>query len=245
MQRFTHHQEGWGYFLDVKRCRKAIRPAYYEGRRIVLSTVTDAYNPLEKKFGVTRDILRAFAGSGARISILTKSDLVLRDLDLLKKLPGVEVGLSMNTLNEDLCRETEPGAPGVTKRIHALGVLKEEGIPCHVFISPIFPGITNFREIIEACLPHTNTFHFENLNLRGEFRPRVLQFIARFDANLLPLYEDIYSRLDLGFWDAMEKDIIDFCTRRGIEYISYFYHERNKKRSTPLPSSRLPPQSHP
>ncbi|GAB6390660.1 MAG: radical SAM protein [Treponematales bacterium] len=230
MKRFTNHPEPWGDFLDVKRCAKKINAERYEGSGIVLSTVTDAYNPFEKKYRVTRNILERFAGSKARVSILTKSDLVLRDIDILKEIPGAEVGISMSSVDDSMREKTEPYAASVENRVNALRVLKEEGIARHVFVSPIFPGITDFKAIIETCAAYTNMFHFENLNLRGAFRPRVLRFVAKYDSRLLPLYDGIYARRDNSYWEAMEQEIAAFCNKRKVRYISYFYHEKIRKR---------------
>jgi len=229
MKRFTHHHEDWGNFLDVKRCTRKLNAKKYAGSRVVLSTVTDAYNPFEKKYGITREILKAFIDSDAQLSILTKSDLVLRDLDILRRLRHAEVGISLNAVDDEWRKQTESGASALAKRVDVLRVLKEEGIPCHVFVSPIFPGITDFKAIIETCAPYTNEFHFENLNLRGAFRARVLDFISRYNSALLPLYEGIYKYKDKSFWENQEKEILDFCKKRKLKCISYFYHEKIKK----------------
>ncbi|MDR1788536.1 MAG: radical SAM protein [Treponema sp.] len=229
MKRFTGHSEPWGEFVDVKHCAKKINAAVYAGRSVVFSTTTDAYNPLEKQYGVTREALSAFAGSKVRVSVLTKSDLVLRDIDILKKCADAEVGFSMATVDDAFRKKIEPGAPSIAKRVNALRVLREEGIKCHVFVSPIFPEITDYKAIIDMCAPYTSEFHFENLNLRGSFRPRVLDLVARVDRRLLPFYDDIY-RLRIGvYWDALEKEIIACCAERGLKCVSYFYHERIRK----------------
>ncbi len=79
MKRFTGHKEEWGTFLDVN-------PKKYAGQRVVIGSVTDGYNPQEEQFGNTRKLLEQLIGSDADILICTKSDLVVRDIDLLKKL---------------------------------------------------------------------------------------------------------------------------------------------------------------
>jgi len=229
MRRFTGRREKWGAFLDVKRCEKAINAKKYAGRSVVFSTTTDAYNPAEKKYGVTREALAAFAGSEVRVSILTKSDLVLRDADLLKKCPGAKVGFSMASVDDAFRRDFEPGAATVARRVDALRVLREEGIARHVFVSPLFPGLTDYKAIIDACAAYTDEFHFENLNLRGAFRPRVLALIARRAPRLVPLYDAIYREHSADYWEPLELEIKDYCARRGLKCVSYFYHERIRK----------------
>ena len=100
MKRFTGHPEAWGTFLDVKHWKPIDNPHKYDGQRIVIGSVTDGYNPYEEIFGRTRKLLEELSGTDAEIMICTKSDLVLRDLDLLKHFPRVTVSWSVNTLDE-------------------------------------------------------------------------------------------------------------------------------------------------
>ena len=100
MKRFTGHTEEWGTFLDVKHWPEIKNPRKYAGQRVVIGSVTDGYNPQEEVFQNTRKLLEQLRGSGADILICTKSDLVVRDLDLLKELGQVTVSWSINTLDE-------------------------------------------------------------------------------------------------------------------------------------------------
>ena len=86
MKRFTGHTEEWGTFMDVKDWPKIKNPKKYAGQKVIIGTVTDGYNPLEKTYKNTRRLLEELKDSGADILICTKSDLVLRDLDLLKEI---------------------------------------------------------------------------------------------------------------------------------------------------------------
>ena len=81
MKRFTNHPEPWGEFVDVKTWPAIKHPERYAGKEMFLSSVTDPYQPIEKKYGRTRAVLEQLAGSGCTVSISTKSDLILRDLD--------------------------------------------------------------------------------------------------------------------------------------------------------------------
>lgn len=94
MKRFSGHtREEWGDFLDVKICNKPINGAsFLESDTILFGSVTDAYNPLEKKYEISRKLLEQMTGCNARIEILTKSDLVLRDIDILKKFQMLMLG---------------------------------------------------------------------------------------------------------------------------------------------------------
>src|SRR5699024_2195827 len=83
MKRFTSHNENWGGFLDVKKCDSKINSRILSGKRVFLSSVTDCYNPFERRYGVTRKILEQLIGVDCVINISTKSSLILRDVDLL------------------------------------------------------------------------------------------------------------------------------------------------------------------
>ena len=86
MKRFTGHTEEWGTFMDVKEWPEIKNPGKYTGQKVIIGTVTDGYNQLEAEYGRTRKILEELKDSGADILICTKSDLVLRDMDLLLEI---------------------------------------------------------------------------------------------------------------------------------------------------------------
>ena len=100
MKRFTGHTEPWGMFLDVKHWPEIKNPQKYKGQRVVIGSVTDGYLPQEEQLGNTRKLLEQLKDSGAEILICTKSDLVVRDIDLLKEMGKVTVSWSINTLDE-------------------------------------------------------------------------------------------------------------------------------------------------
>ena len=99
MKRFTNHPELWGDFLDVKYWPEIKNPQKYAGKELFIGSVTDPYNPQEEIYGRTRALLTQLQGSGAKISIATKSDLILRDLDLIKSFPDARVSWSIDTLD--------------------------------------------------------------------------------------------------------------------------------------------------
>ena len=122
---------------------------------MVIGSVTDGYNPQEEQFGNTRKLLEQLIGSDADILICTKSDLVVRDIDLLKKLGRVTVSWSINTLDENFKNDMD-SASSIERRIAAMKQVYEAGIRTVCFVSPIFPGITrsDFVQIrISASLP--------------------------------------------------------------------------------------------
>ena len=146
MKRFTGHKEEWGTFLDVKHWPEIKNPKKYAGQRVVIGSVTDGYNPQEEQFGNTRKLLEQLIGSDADILICTKSDLVVRDIDLLKNLGRVTVSWSINTLDENFKNDMD-SASSIERRIAAMKQVYEAGIRTVCFVSPVFPGITDFEAL--------------------------------------------------------------------------------------------------
>lgn len=186
MKRFSNHTEPWGEFLDVKFWPEIKRPERYAGKELFLGSVTDPYNPQEETYCCTRELLTQLQGSGIKLSIQTKSDLVLRDLDLIKTFPDARVGFSINTLDEGF-KDDMDTAVSIERRITAMKTLHDAGIRTTCFISPIFPGITDVEEIIDRVKDQCNLIWLENLNLRGSYRAVIMDYIREKYPDLLPL----------------------------------------------------------
>ncbi|MCK4371030.1 MAG: hypothetical protein KAW03_08170, partial [Candidatus Lokiarchaeota archaeon] len=112
MIRFTGHKgDKWGQFLDIKTFDfDKIKPQKYNGKRLLFSSVTDPYIPLELKYQNTKRILEKLISTTAHVSILTKSKFVVRDIDIFKKFDDLEVGISISTLDENFAKIVEKGA---------------------------------------------------------------------------------------------------------------------------------------
>ncbi|WP_221411764.1 radical SAM protein [Dysgonomonas capnocytophagoides] len=229
MKRFTNHKEDWGSFLDIKV--SDIKSDYNkkEGTSILIGSVTDAYNAFEKKYGITREILKNLLNAKCHVEVLTKSDLVLRDIDLFKQIADFRVGISLNTLDDSFRKKIEPGAPNIQRRINALKELHMSGIKTCLFMSPIFPEITNFKQIIDETKDFVDFFCFENLNLRGAYASRVLNLINQDYQHLNDIYKEIYKNKNMVYWENMSNEIDDYCLSRKLNYKLYFYHEKIRK----------------
>ena len=224
MKRFTGHGgETWGDFLDVKNYNwDKKRPEKFDGKTILLSSVTDPYTPLEIKYENTRRILERLIGTTASIQILTKSSLVERDIDLFKQFENVQVGISLNSLNEEFARIIEPRASKPQDRLKALQNISDAGVSTYVFVSPIFPKISDWEAIIEAGLPITDDFRFENLNFRGHNVSRIMKLVSENYPELLGYYKEI--RKDPSLWNEMEEDIEDLCKAKHLRCRVEFHH---------------------
>lgn len=96
-------------------------------------------------------------------------------------------------------------------------------------MSPIFPGITDFREIVNISKSYVDVFWFENLNLRGSFKAIILAYIKEKHPDLMPIYDEIYNKKNRGYWEDLSMQINEFCTLQKLNFVNYFYHEEIRK----------------
>ena len=245
MKRFTGHGETWGSFLDVKYWDAPKDPRRYAGCTVIVGSVTDPYLPQEEEYRRTRAFLEEMKGSGINLIIVTKSDLVLRDLDLIASYPSPLICWSVNTLDEDFRKDMD-GAVAIERRIAAMKKCHEQGLRTTCFVSPIFPGITDVLAIIDRIKGFCNYIWLENLNLRGNFKAGIMEYIKEKHPGLLPLYRDIYDRRDRTYWHMLDENVREYAQREGMLYvidkepfmrsadgspviINYFYHSEIKQ----------------
>ncbi len=184
IRRFQNIKEKWGDFVYPKiNCPELLKKELKKNKpgHIWMSSVCDCYAPIEGKFKLTRKILEIIADSPYKnkftIEILTKSALVKRDFDLIKKL-NCELGLSINTLDEKTSKIIEPFASSPEQRIKTLKEAKEFGIKVFGFISPVLPGITNLDEIFKN-LSFCDYVWVELLNTRKSVLNRLMPIIKK------------------------------------------------------------------
>ena len=223
MKRFTGHTEEWGNFIDIKRCDKTISVKKLYQKSVFISSVTDCYNPFEAKYQVTRNVLKQLKKADCLITISTKSDLILRDIDILKELKNVIVAISINTLDNGFQSDMD-NASSITQRIAALKELRKQGIYTVLFMSPIFPYITDYKKIIKATEEFVCEYWFENLNLRGNYKQDILQYISEKYSQYLSGYREIYNNKSMEYWKQLSADIDSYCSKKNIKYTNYFYH---------------------
>ena len=241
MKRFTGHTEPWGTFLDVKHWPEIKNPQKYRGQRVVIGSVTDGYLPQEEQFRNTRKLLEQLKDSGAEILICTKSDLVIRDIDLLREMGKVTVSWSINTLDEDFRGDMDK-AVSIERRIAAMKRVYDAGIRTVCFISPVFPGITDFEAIFQRVKDQCDLVWLENLNLRGGFKQEILDYVAEKYPHLTSLYHAIYHQGDRSYFRALERQAEQLAIENRCPFVDnelpygraepghpvivdYFYHE--------------------
>src|SRR5436305_789233 len=126
--------------------RQELRKPTWRGESVVLGTATDPYQPAEGRFGLSRATLQALLRHENPFSMLTKSPMVFRDLDVLAELARVatvRVYFSITTVDLDLWRTVEPGTANPCKRLQVLRALRQAGVPAGVLMAPIMPGLTD------------------------------------------------------------------------------------------------------
>ena len=142
MKKFTRHKENWGDFVDIKINAPLLLPKELQKSKrweVIMSSVTDPYQPLEEKYALTRRCLEILLKYQYPVSILTKSSLVLRDIDLLTQFKNIEVGLTVTTDNDNIKKIFEPYSPSISARLKALEILHEKGVKTYAFIGPMLP----------------------------------------------------------------------------------------------------------
>ncbi|KUK55287.1 MAG: Radical SAM domain protein [Atribacteria bacterium 34_128] len=151
MKKYSGHREPWGQFVDVKvnapeLLKKEI--ARKKPGEIWISGVCDPYQPQEAKYKLTRQCLEILAEKNWPVIVQTKSPLVLRDIDILKKGGNFQVGFSIATADEAIRKLFEPDAPSINERIAALEKLHQTGIKTYTMIAPLLPGAEGLAEIL-------------------------------------------------------------------------------------------------
>lgn len=156
----------WGTWVEAKiNAPELVKGRYVDGW-VYMSSISDPYQSAEKELKLTRKILENL-DKRTKLIIQTKSDLVLRDLDLFKKFKNIEVGLTINSFSGKSKEIFEPSAPTNEKRTKALKVLKQNGIKTFVFVSPIIPDLIDLKETIKKTKRFADYYWFEFINLRG------------------------------------------------------------------------------
>jgi DNA repair photolyase len=173
MRKYSHHpQSPWGSFVEPKTniaevLNSELRRKRRRGRAL-LSSVCDPYQPLERRYQLTRACLEALQRWGWGIDILTRSPLVTRDLDILAATPGVSVGFSIPTDNDEVRKVLEPNAPPIGARLRALQKLQAAGISTWVFIAPILP--MDPARLYAAIEPYITHLLVDPLNYRSQVK---------------------------------------------------------------------------
>jgi len=231
MKKFTNHTEPWGQFVDVKINAPDLIPLNskkYRGKKILIASVTDAYMPLEKKYGLTRRILERLTSLQPNLSILTKSNLVVRDIDIIKKFEHCEVGFTITSTQENIRQGVEPEACTYEQRIQALEHIHSAGLETYVFIAPILPYLTDWQSIITQTKPFTTYYMFDKLNFHGPIWPSIRAWLATYHPHLIEQYSRILSHPLHPYWIELNQQMEFFCKENSLENMIFFGPRPNR-----------------
>lgn len=221
MKRVTQHTEEWGEFVDVKVNAPLVLSRELAGASkgvVLVSSVTDPYQPLERERRLTREILLRLREHGFPTSILTKSSLVTRDIDILSQMPGCEVGLTITTLDERVRRGFEPRASPSPDRIAALKELSDAKIPTYAFIGPMLPYLTEetlgplIKELRSVGVGYVLV---DRLNIKHGNWASIRATLQRFFPELVSKYESVlFSRND--YFDCLRRVVATLCEENQV-----------------------------
>ena len=200
------------------------------GEVVVIGTATDPYQPAERRFRVTRGVLETLAThEGLSIVVITKSPLITRDVDVLRRITersALTIHVSLITMRRDLARLIEPRAPTPDARIRAIARLSAAGIDVGINVMPVLPGITDnpadlddvVRQVASAGATHVNACA---LRLRATARARYLPFIAEHFPHLADRYARSYAAghtLSDHYRAGLRRFFESLCARVGISF---------------------------
>jgi DNA repair photolyase len=196
------------------------RPSW-KGDHVALGTNTDPYQWVEGRYKLMAGIWEAMRDYANPCSVLTKSPLLLRDIELMKELVDVTefaATLSVPTLDEKAWRDTEPHTPHPRKRLEALAELNRAGIPASVLIAPLIPGVNDAPEQVEEILElageaGARTVGGVGLHLRGEVREIWFDWLRQYRPDLIPRYQELYR--NGAYMPGAERDRLAAMARRG------------------------------
>ncbi len=204
MKKYTNHNEKWGKFVDVKvniadRLKEQIKKV--KPGTVMIGTVTDAYQPLEKKYRLTRECLRILADFDFPIFIQTKSDLILRDLDILRRIKEKEVGFTITCADSEVEKIFEPGASSLKRRLEGLKRLRDEGIPTFVFFGPILPFFSDNIECLKSVFERLKgigirKIYLDRMNYLKDKQRRINSLLRKRFPHALPFYQRVIERED-------------------------------------------------
>ena len=212
----------WGSFVDIKRNLPNILAKELKKKkkgRIGIGTVTDAYQPAEKKYEITRKCLKQLLKHDFPVCLQTKSSLILRDVDIIKKFSVKEVGFTITTNDDETRKKYELNSSSVEERLSALKIFEENNIKTWVFIGPVMPFITEkgIDKLIEnIAKAGVKNVIVDRLNLKPGVWKKIKTFLSEYYPELIKEYERIlFTKND--YFEQIEKKIAILCKNYGIK----------------------------
>lgn len=212
---FQKEKRVWGSFVDVKinclsilgRELKNIKP-----EKVLLGSTTEVYQPIEEKYLLTRKIIELLNKHNVPVVILTKSDLIVRDIDILG---NAKICFTINLHEDGLIKMFERNSPGKKQRLSAVKKLKENEINTYIHVGPVLPGFTDVEKIMNMVYGLTERVNFEGFNF-WMCPNREVKSILKIEEKFLD--KDSYDT----YCENLKKNIIG-CNKRYGYKISFFF----------------------
>jgi len=219
VKEFINQDLKWGEEVLVKiNAPKILAKELPKARKglVLLSSITDPYQPIESRYQLTRRILQRLLSFQYPISILTKSKLVERDLDIISRFKEAEVGFTIVTLNEEYRRILEPKASKIAERLETLRIFKKEGIHTYMFVGPILPVITekDLKELVREAKEVAREIIFDKFN----FKYKSLDTLGRMLKEKAPgLWREMLMEFkDRNFPEKMKIRARELCSKFSV-----------------------------
>jgi len=192
-----------------------------KGKTVFLSSVTDPYQGIEAKYKLTRQCLQTLFEHDFQglVAILTKSDLVLRDLNILQKLHHVEAGLTITSTDDSISRYFEKYAPAVSRRLKALATLNKAKISTYAFIGPLLPHYISKEKELDKLLKAiadtgTKEVYVEHINLTSYILGRLRKEMKNADPKILDTF---YKSKNKKYQEELDKIVEDLCKKHKLK----------------------------
>lgn len=252
MGRFVNESiDNWGNYLYVKA--NAVKVFEEDLKRwgperrtasILLSSVTDAYQGAEKQYQLTRGILEILVREAypGVVSILTKSPLILRDVDLIRRLPRPDVGMTITTTDDNLSRFLEIRAPLASRRFRTLKKLHEEGIDTYAFVGPLLPHFRYRPDLLDQLFAQlaeakVQSIYVEHMNLKPYIKERLWPTLEKEPAEVQEVYRGASTKEHRQALDEIVDGLIKKYSLR-LRLNEVIYHNQ-KEETKPDPSAQV------
>jgi DNA repair photolyase len=214
--------EDWGNFVDVKINAPTVLAQEVKRKpkgTVYFSSLTDAYQPLERKYELTRKLLEILFKHQFPISIQTKSALVLRDLDLIRKFHEREIGFTITTLNDNIRASFEPASSSVEEKLGAIKELKENGVKTYVFFGPVLPYLSdqNLEQYLhQIASAGVDYIYVDKLNLKPGLWTNLERFLLKDFPQLHTKWKDtLLGKSD--YYKNLKVQIDSLCRELKLE----------------------------
>lgn len=219
------NREKWGSFVNVKTNIPVVLSKELKRKKtgiVGISTVTDPYQPVEKKHQLTRYCLKQLVIHDFPVCIQTKSKLVLRDIDLISRFSSAEVMMSIGTLNDDERKILEPFSSSIPERLDVLKQFSDIGVKTSVFFGPIYPTIKieDLPKIVDVFTRHgASEIMIDKFNLKPGIKENIENVIKN-DFFKKSFYENVFDKN--VFFEKVKEEIYKISRSKNIRIVSAF-----------------------